>query len=62
MAQIRNLEKFEQYAIDVCKDPEYKEKLRLWVQKHKEPLDEYGLKKLKDKIYKHNRKSGEASK
>lgn len=60
MAQLRDLEKFEKYALDVCKDPEYREKLKIWVQKHKEPLDDYGLKKLKDKIYKHARKTGTA--
>ena len=47
-------------AIDVCKDAEYREKLKLWVQKHKEPLDEYGLKKLKDKIDKQARKAAKA--
>lgn len=59
MAQLRTLEKFELNAIEVCKDPEFKEKLKTWVQKHKEPLDDYGLKKLKDKIEKHARKSGQ---
>lgn len=59
MAQLRNLEKFELNAIDSCKDPEFKEKLKVWVQKHREPLDEYGLKKLKDKIYKHAKKTGQ---
>lgn len=58
MAQLRDLEKFEKHALDVCKDDAYREKLKVWVQKHKEPLDEYGLKKLKDKIYKFNRKTG----
>lgn len=58
MAQLRDLEKFEKHALDVCKDDDYREKLKVWVQKHKEPLDEYGLKKLKDKIYKYNRKTG----
>lgn len=56
MAQIRNLEKFEKNALEVCKDPEFREKLASWVQKKKEPLDEYGLKKLKDKIDRHARK------
>ncbi len=58
MAQLRDLEKFEKHALDVCKDDASREKLKVWVQKHKEPLDEYGLKKLKDKIYKINRKTG----
>lgn len=58
MVQLRELEKFEKHALDVCKDPEYREKLAKWVQKHKEPLDDYGLKKLKDKIYSHARKTG----
>ena len=58
MAQLRDLEKFEKNALDVCKDPEYREKLKIWVQKHKEPLDDFGLKKLKDKIYTHQRKTG----
>ncbi|MEM0158460.1 MAG: hypothetical protein QXV22_03050 [Thermoplasmataceae archaeon] len=56
MAQLRNLEKFEINALDMCKDSEYREKLKAWVQKKKEPLDAYGLKKLKDKIEKHQRK------
>lgn len=56
MAQLRNLEKFEINALDMCKDPEFREKLKVWVQKKKEPLDAYGLKKLKDKIEKHHRK------
>ena len=55
MAQLRSLEKFEMNAIDVCKDEDFKEKLKMWVQKKKEPLDVYGLKKLKDKIEKHQR-------
>lgn len=62
MAQQRSLEKFEKNALDICKDPEYREKLSVWVQKHKEPLDDYGLKKLKDKIDKHARKTAKSSK
>jgi hypothetical protein len=61
MAQLRNLEKFEKNALEICKDPEFKEKLSIWVQKHKEPLDLYDLKKLKDKIYKHARKTEKSS-
>lgn len=57
MANLRNLEKFELNALDACKDPDYKEKLKLWVQKKKEPMNDYDLKKLKDKIYKHARKN-----
>jgi hypothetical protein len=56
MAQMRDLEKFELNALDMCLDSEYREKLKQWVQKKKEPLDAYGLKKLKDKIQKHQRK------
>lgn len=61
MASLRNLEKFELNALEVCKDPEYKEKLKVWVQKKKAPMDEYDLKKLKDKIDKHARKTAKAS-
>ncbi len=61
MAQLRTLEKFEKNALDVCKDPDFREKLAVWVQKHKEPLDVYGLKKLKDKIDQHARKMAKAS-
>lgn len=50
MARLRELEKYEVRALEICPDPEYREKLRLWVQKKKEPLDDFGLKKLKDKI------------
>lgn len=50
VARMRELEKYEVRALEICTDPEYREKLRLWVQKKKEPLDDYGLKKLKDKI------------
>ncbi len=62
MAQLRSLEKFEINAIDMCKDEQFKEKLKIWVQKKKEPLDVYGLKKLKDKIQKHQRKMEKLSK
>lgn len=61
MAQLRNLEKFEKNALDVCKDPDFREKLAVWVQKQKAPLDDYGLKKLKDKIDKHARKLAKTS-
>lgn len=57
MAKLRELEKYEVRAIDLCEDPEYRKKLAAWVQKKKEPLDDFGLKKLKDKIYAHDRKS-----
>jgi len=50
VAKLRELEKYEIRALDICPDPEYREKLKLWVQKRKDPLDDYGLKKLKDKI------------
>lgn len=56
MAKIRELEKYEIRALEACPDPEFREKLRFWVQKKKEPLDDYGLKKLKDKIDAHVRK------
>lgn len=56
VAKLRELEKYEIRALEICPDPEYREKLRAWVQKRKEPLDDYGLKKLKDKIDAHNRK------
>jgi len=57
----RELEKFEQNAIDTCTDEEYKAKLAKWVLKHKKPLDNYDLKKLKDKVYKYNRKHNKTS-
>lgn len=50
MAKLRELEKYEVRALDICEDPEYRKKLTVWVQKRKEPLDDFGLKKLKDKI------------
>lgn len=56
MAKFRELEKYELRALDICEDPEYREKLRVWVQKKKEPLNDFDLKKLKDKIYAHSRK------
>jgi hypothetical protein len=56
MARLRELQKFELNALDVCKDDQFREKLKKWVQKQKEPLDLYGLKKLKDKISAHERK------
>ena len=58
MAKLRELQKFELNALDICKDEEYREKLKKWVQKQKEPLDLYKLKKLKDKIASHERKTG----
>lgn len=57
MANQRELQKFELNALDICKDEEYREKLKKWVQKQKEPLDLYKLKKLKDKIASHERKT-----
>jgi hypothetical protein len=56
LAKLRELEKFENNALDLCKDEQYREKLKKWVQKKKEPLDAFGLKKLKDKIDTHARK------
>ncbi|MFG1449939.1 MAG: hypothetical protein AAE983_04785 [Thermoplasmataceae archaeon] len=56
MAKLRELEKFENNALDLCKDEQYREKLKKWVQKKKEPLDAFDLKKLKDKIDTHARK------
>lgn len=56
MAKLRDLEKFELNALDLCKDEQYREKLKKWVQKKKEPLDNFDLKKLKDKIDGHARK------
>ena len=56
MAKLRTLEKFEINAISACQDLEFREKLKVWAQKKKEPLDLYGLKKLKDKINRHDRK------
>jgi acyl-CoA hydrolase len=55
LAHLRDLEKYEENALAQCIDPEYREKLRIWVQKKKGPLDDYDLKKLKDKIEKHAR-------
>ena len=56
LAKLRELEKFENNALDLCKDEQYREKLKKWVQKKKEPLDAFDLKKLKDKIDTHARK------
>ena len=56
MAELRQLEKFEENALLVCKDEEQREKLSLKVRKKKSALDLYDLKKLKDKIAKINRK------
>jgi hypothetical protein len=56
MAELRNLEKFEENAIAMCKDQTQREKLTLKTRKKKSPLDVYDLKKLKDKIEKMNRK------
>ena len=56
MAELRNLEKFEENAIAMCKDQVQREKLTLKTRKRKSPLDAYDLKKLKDKIEKINRK------
>ena len=56
LAKLRELEKFENNALDLCKDEQYREKLKKWVQKKKEPLDAFGLKKLKDNIDTHARK------
>ncbi len=58
MAKLRELEKYEKRAIEICPDPDYRQKLTLWVQKKKEPLDDFGLKKLKDKIDAFNRRHG----
>lgn len=58
MAKLRELEKYEKRALDLCPDPDYRQKLTVWVQKKKEPLDDFGLKKLKDKIYLFNRRHG----
>ena len=57
----RELEKYEQNAIDTCPDEEYRLKLKKWVMKHKAPLDNYDLKKLKDKVEKFNRKHNKTS-
>ena len=43
MAKLRTLEKFEINAISVCQDLEFREKLKVWAQKKKEPLDLYGV-------------------
>ncbi|MHB8361374.1 MAG: hypothetical protein ACYDDC_06180 [Thermoplasmataceae archaeon] len=53
---MRELEKFEENAISVCKDEEQRAKITLKVRKKKEPLTVYDLKKLKDKIEKINKK------
>jgi acyl-CoA hydrolase len=55
MAHLRDLEKYEENALAQCTDPVYREKLRKWVQKKNAPIDDYDLKKLKDKIEKHAR-------
>ncbi len=57
MSELRNLEKFEENAISMCKDEAQREKMTLKTRKRKSPLDVYDLKKLKDKIEKINRKS-----
>ncbi|MHB1492448.1 MAG: hypothetical protein ACYCSG_04415 [Thermoplasmataceae archaeon] len=56
MSELRNLEKFEENAISMCKDETQREKMTLKTRKRKSPLDVYDLKKLKDKIEKINRK------
>ena len=56
MAELRNLEKFEENAIAMCKDQGHREKLTFKTRKRKSPLDVYDLKKLKDKIEKINKK------
>ncbi|MHB8371906.1 MAG: hypothetical protein ACYDAO_02270 [Thermoplasmataceae archaeon] len=56
MVEMRELEKFEENAISVCKDEEQRAKITLKVRKKKEPLTVYDLKKLKDKIEKINKK------
>lgn len=56
MAKLRELERYEERALEICNDPEYRTKLKHWVQKQREPLDDYKLKKLKDKIEVSNRK------
>jgi hypothetical protein len=56
MAELRNLEKFEENAIAMCKDQGQREKLTLKTRKKKAPLDVYDLKKLKDKIERINKK------
>ena len=55
MSHLRDLEKYEENALAQCIDPIYREKLRKWVQKKNAPIDDYDLKKLKDKIEKHAR-------
>lgn len=57
MAKLRELEKYEVRALEICEDPEFRKKLTVWVQKRKEPLNDFDLKKLKDKIYAHSRRS-----
>ncbi|GGM75982.1 hypothetical protein GCM10007108_12420 [Thermogymnomonas acidicola] len=56
MAQLRELERFEENFLDLCLDPEYKEKLRQEIAKRSEPLDRKAMKKYKDKIEKVNEK------
>ena len=50
MAELRNLEKFEENAIAMCKDQGQREKLTLKTRKRKSPLDVYDLKKLKEQF------------
>ncbi len=53
---MRDLEKFEINALELCKDEKFKEKMKTRLQKRSSPLDPYGLKKLENKIEKINKK------
>ncbi len=53
---MRELEKFEINALELCKDEKFKEKMKIKLQKRGTPLDPYELKKLENKIEKINKK------
>ncbi|MGP6206455.1 hypothetical protein ACNF42_00245 [Cuniculiplasma sp. SKW3] len=53
---MRELEKFEINALELCKDEAFKEKMKIKLQKKSKPIDPYELKKLENKIEKINKK------
>ncbi|MGP6220812.1 hypothetical protein [Caldiplasma sukawensis] len=53
---MRELEKFEESALALCKDVKLREKLKKKLQKRNSPLDPFELKKIEEKIEKANKK------
>lgn len=53
---MRELEKFEENALALCKDEQLREKLRKKLQKRSSPVDPFELKKIEEKIEKANKK------